>query len=106
MGKISKTFGRRPGAKVHVEFDDRYLTVKGSIGADRARVAIEDIDTATVHSGTMGQGPANMRQTFLQLVGRGTVLGQAAVNTLAGRAGAAEEAAEWIREELRRRRGA
>lgn len=105
MGKISKTFGWRPGAKVHVEFGaDGYLTVKGSVGADRARVAIEDVETATARAGTIGQGPANMRQTFVQLIGHGTVLGQAAVNTMAGRAGAADEAAEWIRDELKRRR--
>jgi hypothetical protein len=107
MGKISRTFGWRPGAKVHVEFgDDGYLTVKGTLGADRARVAIADVETATAVAGAMGQGPANMRQTFVQLIGHGTVLGQAAVNTFAGRAGAADQAAEWIREELLRRRPA
>ncbi|HET9848679.1 MAG TPA: hypothetical protein VFR68_09015 [Candidatus Dormibacteraeota bacterium] len=102
--KTAKTFGWRPGAKIHVEFDDRYLSVKGSLGADRARVAITDVETATVTVSNMGQGPANMRQTYLQLIGRGTVLGQAAVTTMAGKAGAADEAAEWIRGELARRR--
>lgn len=105
MASTKRSFGRL-GAKLVVEFDDRYLTVKGSLGADRARVPIEDVETATVQAGTMGAGPANMRQTYLQLIGRGTVLGQAAVNTFMGRARAADEAAEWIREELRRRRPA
>ncbi len=103
MAKTSRSFGRI-GAKIKVEFDDRYLTVKGSVGADRARVAIEDVETATIQAGNMGAGPANMRQTYLELIGHGTVLGQAAVNTVMGRARAADEAAEWIRDELKRRR--
>ncbi len=63
--KTSRSFGRI-GAKINVEFDDRYLTVKGSVGADRARVAVEDVETATIQAGTMGAGPANMRQTYLE----------------------------------------
>jgi len=104
MGKISRTFGWRPGAKIRVEFDGDWLVVRGTLGAQQARVPIADVETATVDVTALGQGPSNMRQTFVQLVGKGVVLGRAAVNTMVGRSGAADEAAEWIREELARRR--
>jgi hypothetical protein len=104
MAKISRTFGWRPGAKVRVEFDDDWLCVRGTFGAQQARVPIADVETVTVEVTALGQGPSNMRQTYVQLVGKGTVLGRAAVNTMVGRAGTADEAAEWIRQELARRR--
>lgn len=104
MAKISRTFGWRPGAKIRVEFDGDWLSVRGTLGAQQARVPIADVETAAVNATALGHGPANMRQTFVELVGKGVVLGRAAVNTMVGRAGAADEAAAWIREELARRR--
>lgn len=88
---------------MRVEFDGDYLKVRGSLGAPSAVVLANDVQAVSVQAGALGRGSGGMRQTHLQLLGHGTVLGEAVVNTLARKAHVVEAAAQFIREELRRR---
>lgn len=104
--KTSKRFGQvLLGSGVKVEVDDDYVTVKGAPGFGKAQVPTNDVETVTVQTGALAQGPGGGRAIYIQLVGHGTVLGQAAANGLAiGASKAARDAAEWLRAELARRR--
>ena len=106
---IEKRFGwaYALGAGVRVRItDDGLVQVAGAPGFEQAEVALRDVESVTVQAGRAGSGPANRRFTQIQLVGRGTVLGAADVNTVFGfgRSRAAVQAAAWLCQELARRR--
>jgi hypothetical protein len=88
-----KTFGRAPYVRVKVKIDRGYITIRGSIRRPACRVPLADVETVTVET----TGMMN-RKALIQLVGRGTILGQVAVVGM-GAGSKSYRAADWIRSE-------